>query len=217
MFKAVAVHPLSKIVHFVRHAEGEHNVVGEVDNEEYKREDLEDAVLSNHGLNQCEELYQRCLQGGSVDDAELLIVSPMRRTLQTAQHSFPHLIGKIPWIAHEMAREQTGIHPCDRRRPISELREEFKMVNFDLVEDELDPLYFLHTESREPDHNVSARGLKLFEWLGSRPERVIIVVTHSAYLRVVLSNTTNLGQDESHEPHFRNCEMRSFAMNLRMK
>jgi broad specificity phosphatase PhoE len=214
MIKAVPIHPRSKIVHFVRHAEGEHNVVGEVNYEDYLREDLEDAVLSEHGVSQCKQLYGECIESGAVNDAELLVVSPMRRTLQTAVHSFPHLIGKIPWIAHELAREQTGLHPCDRRRPTSELKGEFAMVNFDLIEHEQDPYYYQFTEAREPDDVIISRGRQLLQWLGTRTERNIVVVTHSAYLRIVLTNVTNLGTDDDRHPHFRNCEMRSYAMNL---
>jgi broad specificity phosphatase PhoE len=77
-----------------------------------------DAELTEHGINQCKNLsiFTEKLDIGL--DSELLVVSPMRRTLQTATHSFPSLIGKVKWLALEHLREQTGSHPCDRRLKI---------------------------------------------------------------------------------------------------
>ena len=213
MIPAVKIHSKSKIVHFVRHAQGEHNVVGEVDHEEYKREDLEDAHLSELGRNQCQQLHELSMRDGIVDNAELLIVSPMRRTLQTAHLSFPHLVGKIPWIALESVREQTGQHPCDRRRPITEHQLDHNHVDFESIDSEADPFYYLYPDCREPQEIVAQRGKDFFQWLANRPERVIIVVTHSAYLRVLLTHVA-AAHGNFHESHFDNCELRTYALDL---
>ena len=213
MIPAVRIPSKSKIVHFVRHAQGEHNVVGEVNHEEYKREDLEDAHLSELGRQQCQQLFERSSQNRTVDDAELLVVSPMRRTLQTAQLSFPHLVGNIPWIALESVREQTGQHPCDRRRPVVEHQSDHSHVDFESIENETDPFYHLYPDCREPVTVVADRGRDFFKWLAARPERVIIVVTHSAYLRVLLTHVAAAHSD-FHESHFDNCEMRTYALDL---
>ena len=70
------------ILHLIRHAKGEHNEVGEVDYEAYKREDLEDAVLSSTGLLQCLEIKgHNEVQSKLANDVQLLVVSPLRRTL----------------------------------------------------------------------------------------------------------------------------------------
>ena len=50
---------------------------------------------------------------------ELLVVSPMTRTLQTASFSFPNLVDNCPWLAIEDIREASGFHPCDRRQTLS--------------------------------------------------------------------------------------------------
>ncbi len=41
-----------QVVHFVRHGEGFHNVAGKKDYSQYKRWDLEDAHLTEHGWEQ---------------------------------------------------------------------------------------------------------------------------------------------------------------------
>ena len=53
---------MKKTLHFIRHAEGEHNVVGEKDKSAYLREDLIDAVLSSHGFNQCSNFHKYVTQ-----------------------------------------------------------------------------------------------------------------------------------------------------------
>ena len=84
---------------------GEHNEVGEIDYDAYKREDLEDAVLSRTGLHECEEMSKHDdIQTKIVAEVQLLLVSPLRRTLETATFCFPHLVGSRPWIALECIR-----------------------------------------------------------------------------------------------------------------
>jgi hypothetical protein len=84
-----------KLLHFVRHAEGIHNVAGAIDHNNYILEEFEDACLTKLGINQCKRLSTE--RHELLDHSELLIVSPHRRTLQTATFSFPHLISDIPW------------------------------------------------------------------------------------------------------------------------
>jgi hypothetical protein len=42
----------TKVIHFVRHAQGEHNVAGEKDPAGYLDEAYEDAILTPHGIAQ---------------------------------------------------------------------------------------------------------------------------------------------------------------------
>lgn len=106
-----------KRLHFVRHAEGYHNLYGEANHDEYLREDLEDAILTPKGRSQCAALAEEVQASGAVANAQLLVVSPMNRTLDTALYSFPFLKGKVPWIAVEALREQVNKehkhNPCE--------------------------------------------------------------------------------------------------------
>lgn len=200
-----------RILHFVRHGHGTHNAVGELRYEDYMLEEHEDAMLTEIGLNQCAELSRESFP--KIRRVDALCVSPMRRTLQTAQYSFPSLINKIPWIALESLREQTGLHPCDRRRPISELAPAHPHVDFSLIKDESDPLYWQYAE-REPADHVTKRCLAFLEWVSESSCDEMVVVTHSAFLRHMLplleAKGASLGS--SQRDHFDNCEMRSFAL-----
>ena len=84
-----------------------HNVAGQEDPVNgYLREDLVDATLTEVGIDQCKQLRSSS-EIESVMSSQLLVVSPMRRTLQTASTIFDGLL-KCPWIALEYIREQVG-------------------------------------------------------------------------------------------------------------
>jgi hypothetical protein len=85
--------------------------------------------LTERGIKQCKALAHD--PPSCIETAQLLVVSPMQRTLQTATYSFPSLMGKIPWVACELIRERSGLHPCDRRRNL----EEYKHLDKDRAED----------------------------------------------------------------------------------
>ena len=199
-----------------RHAEGLHNVVGEVDPSAYLLEENEDASLSQNGVLQCLKFAAIEQELKISSNSTLLIVSPHRRTLQTATYSFPHLIFQIPWIASEDIRERTGLHPCDRRRPISEQLRHYPHIDFsELIEDE-DNLYPLYTLKREPSSSVTKRGLAFLDHVSKRPEKEIIVVTHSAFLEHFLETVVDM-HEEKPIVRFRNCEMRSYVVDFNSK
>ena len=84
-----------------------HNVAGQEDPVNgYLREDLVDATLTEVGIVQCKQLRSSS-EIESVISSQLLVVSPMRRTLQTVSTIFDGLL-KCPWIALEYIREQVG-------------------------------------------------------------------------------------------------------------
>ena len=170
------------------------------------------------GESQCNELHAQCKENGAVKNADLLVVSPMRRTLATATKCFPDFMSKIPWMANEDLREQAGYHPCDRRRPISEHRASYPHVDFSLATNDSDPLYFAQV-GRETSEQVSRRQNNFLHWLGSRPEREILIVTHSAYLHNLFDNLleVDIAQEEGKSGVFRNCEMKSYCLTFPKK
>lgn len=211
MYKAHRIHNHHKVIHFVRHAEGHHNVAGKADYRGYLREDLVDAEITPLGIQQCEELRDKVQE--KLKSVELLIVSPMNRTIQTALYSFPHLKDSIPWIAIEHIREQTGRHPCDRRTPIRDQRQRYSFINYDHIESDDDIIYHRYDPNREPAEDVVERAKIFLDWLRNREEKEIVVVTHSAFLRHLFRHLLSVeNMDDSIE--FENCELRTFVLNL---
>ena len=146
--------------------------------------DYHDSALSEYGEQQCRDLCQSTQNFPLLNDrVHLLVVSPMLRTLQTASLTFPYLKDRVRWIALECIREQTGLHPCDQRKDISVRSPEFSGVDFSLIEYDADPLYDQFSSLREPDENVGKRGREFLDWISTRSEPSVIVVTHSAFLR----------------------------------
>ena len=108
--KSIKIPSNGKKIHFVRHAQGFHNVAGETDPIfGYLREDLEDALLTDLGKQQCESL-SNIISDDVFKNIKLILVSPMRRTIQTALYSFPKQVknSKVIFLANENIREQTG-------------------------------------------------------------------------------------------------------------
>ena len=230
----------AKLLTLIRHAQGYHNAAGERDRESYKSELYRDAHLTRRGWRQAEaagEHWRAVYSGGAAAGGsssapllprpELVVVSPLTRTLETACAIFgealhddddeeeeeeedaegggkkrrllmrrrPAIPGRVapapafsadrglPFVALELCREESGLHPCDGRLPISQKREAFPGVDFSLVESEEDSLYeSAPPGEREPKESVKARALEFARWLLARPERHVAVVSHAGFL-----------------------------------
>mmetsp|Transcript_19399 Transcript_19399/g.42373 ORF Transcript_19399/g.42373 Transcript_19399/m.42373 type:complete len:332 (+) Transcript_19399:64-1059(+) len=240
----------TKKIHFIRHAEGYHNVetaktgsnsclIAKTDPQKHR---LWDAKLTPKGIAQAEELREyltkRPSGGRSFTSFDLIVVSPLTRTLETALHIFgrprqpgvPAFLddGKAPvnspehrdgvfvpaprMLVREECRERWGEYVCDGRRPIREIIKEFE--NFDFSELSYDDDVFW-SDKREPDDDCCARALAFLEWLNKRPEKCIAVVTHSSFLRHLFSQFGgSLAQDdkETLQRLAGNCELRSVVM-----
>ncbi len=204
----------TKILHVCRHAEGAHNV-----NQEYRSIANLDARLTPKGYAQCDALAQRLItenfrgiRSHPCDDL-LLVSSPLTRCLQTTQRSFAPLWENhklhLSIVAHESIRETVNYN-CDRRRTISEIDREFNgkgknIVDFSFIETDHDDLweayekrlgsadaYTSHRESAEL-YRVAERGRQFFHWLSQRPESVVILCSHAAFLRCIWNYGQNGG------------------------
>ncbi|CAD5193862.1 unnamed protein product [Musa acuminata subsp. malaccensis] len=228
-----------KTVHVVRHAQGIHNVEGEKDYKAYLSPELFDAHLTPLGWDQVDSLRKHIKACGLSKKIELVITSPLLRTMQTAVGVFggdshsdgnntPALMvenaGKSrrpaisslncpPFIAVEYCREHLGVHPCDKRSSISEYRQLFPAIDFSLIENDEDILW--KADVREANEEVAARGVKFINWLWTRKEKEIAIVSHSGFLFHTLQM---FGGDchpivkEEIGKHFANCELRSMVL-----
>lgn len=228
-----------KTIHLVRHAQGIHNVEGEKDHSAYLSDEFFDAHLTPLGWQQVDNLWKHVHACGISKKVELVVTSPLLRTMQTAVGVFggegymdgidaPPLMvantGKSsrpassslscpPFIAVELCREHLGVHPCDKRRSISEYKPLFPAIDFSLIENDADILW--KPDIREKNEELTARGMKLLNWLWTRKEKEIAVVTHSGFLIHTLSAFGNDChpdiKSELCKP-FNNCELRSVVI-----
>ncbi|KAG6617992.1 hypothetical protein I3842_Q136900 [Carya illinoinensis] len=222
----------------VRHAQGIHNVAGEKNHDAYSSYGFFDAKLSPLGWKQVHNLRKHVQACGISKSIELVIVSPLLRTMQTAVGAFggeaytdgvnvpPLMVANTgnsghpaisslncpPFVAVELCRERLGVNACDKRRSIREYRPLFPAIDFSLVENENDILWT--PDIRETDEDVADRGHKFLKWLWTREEKEIAIVTHSAFLFQTLKAFGN----DCHPvvkneicPNFANCELRSMV------
>ncbi|KAH6617477.1 histidine phosphatase superfamily [Chaetomium tenue] len=163
----------------VRHAQALHNVE--------KDYSLHDPVLSELGRQQCAELKAHITPTILKDlDVGLIIVSPSIRTIETALLAFGDLIGKgVPIVAHA-GWQGNSLSPCDTGTPLPTLTKLFPQIDFSTV----DPLYPDKTSpAAAPIYGctrpaILARGQAVLRDLRARPEKAVVVVSHSGFLRV---------------------------------
>ncbi|OWM71357.1 hypothetical protein CDL15_Pgr011486 [Punica granatum] len=195
----------------VRHAEGIHNVESEKNHDALLSPALLDAQLSPRGWQQVNDLHKHVRDSGLLKRIELVVTSPLSRTMQTATGVFGQSdeSEKLPFLAVELCRERLGVHPCDKRRSIKEYKSIFPSTDFSQIESNDDILW--KPDHRETPEEIAARGVKFMNWLKARPEKEIAVVTHSVFLLHVL-NTFGEGNKSEKSNFFKNCELRSMTI-----
>eukprot|EP01018_Ginkgo_biloba_P002432 Gb_21976 [translate_table: standard] len=228
-----------KTLHLVRHGQGYHNVEGEKDYKAYMSYEFVDASLTPLGWEQVDNLRKHVRKNGIASKIELVVTSPLMRTMQTAVGVFggggymdgitsPPLMvagaGKSnraaisssdcpPFIVVEWCREHMGVHPCDKRKSISEYQPLFPAVDFSLIESDEDILW--KADVREKEEEVAARGRAFLNWLLTRKEKEIAIVSHSGFLIHTLGlfgkDYHPLVKNEIHKA-FANCELRSMVI-----
>ncbi|KAK7319527.1 hypothetical protein RJT34_04249 [Clitoria ternatea] len=228
-----------KTIHLVRHAQGIHNVEGDKNYKAYLNPDYFDAHLTPLGWQQVHNLRNHVRSSQLIDKIDLVVASPLLRTLQTAVGVFggegytektdvlPLMVANAgnsnraaisslncpPIVAIELCREHLGVHPCDRRRSISEYQFLFPAVDFSLIDSDEDTWWKANV--RETKEELAARGLKFLNWLWTRKEKEIAIVTHSGFLFHTLNafgSDCHLLVKKEITKHFANCELRSMVI-----
>mmetsp|Transcript_34600 Transcript_34600/g.108687 ORF Transcript_34600/g.108687 Transcript_34600/m.108687 type:complete len:223 (-) Transcript_34600:146-814(-) len=178
----------------------------------YCRVEVLDSPLTEVGRRQA-----RALQPAARRLApELVVVSTLTRATQTALLAFAHLVEgprtKVPFVAHDGCHEIAGVHACDRRRSLTELRQDFPQVDYsqtDLAEE--DP-FWSETE-RETLPHLAGRGLEFLLWLRKRPEAEVVVVAHFAWLMTLMNAVVECSEPELSNG-FRTGELRSLVLRF---
>ncbi|MEW5297779.1 MAG: hypothetical protein WDW36_000963 [Sanguina aurantia] len=131
---------------------------------------------------------------------QLLVVSPMTRTLNTASLAFPNYAG--PVIVLALATERLWLaSDCGREAKV--LEQEFGGGRYDFSE--LPEIWWQNGGSSDPlafvpeTDGFAARGDALQQWLRARPETSIAVVCHYGICKHLTGK------------EFLNCEVQSYS------
>lgn len=190
-----------KTVIFIRHGESEYNLactgpdgkvgispVGGPDGSMSRSTfDFEDAPLTATGRDQALQLGPALVSS----KIELVVASPLERTLETASLIFPP--GQIPGgkiVAHEGVREMMmpGRETVNKRRSISDKTARWEWVDWTQIQDDADTTWErTATAGRERSAQVHLRVSNFLNWVMARPEQVVAVVTHGFVMQLVFS------------------------------
>ncbi|CAH0494130.1 unnamed protein product [Peronospora farinosa] len=190
-----------KVVYFLRHAEGTHNEAhGKYGSprweDEFARTDaFLDAPLTAFGIKDAQNKgpisVQAELEQGMLP-IERVVVSPISRAIQTAQKFFAK--EQVPdelFTCIESCRETFDCHTCNKRRPLSELKQQFPDVDFSSMKDEEDQLW--SKTHRETTEEIQKRAREfLLEFFRTIPERYVVVVAHLSIIEAICAVTLGI-------------------------
>ncbi|KAI1083319.1 phosphoglycerate mutase-like protein [Whalleya microplaca] len=182
---------MAPVIILIRHGEAVHNLD---DNWQ-----LPDPGLTEKGFEQCRNLAAELEPKFTFAPEEcLVVISPLKRTLQTAHHSLQWLLSKgAPTVVRAEWQETTD-NPCDIGRELSTIKREWPGFDFS----DLDPVYPQKTGLyANSEKTFQERATFAKQWLSKRTQKCIIVVTHSGFLKRLLHGTK-----------FQNMEYKTYEM-----
>lgn len=159
---------MSPTIHLIRHAQGEHNITKD-------GHALRDAPLTEQGIEQCRKLQE---DFPSFNNIDLIVASPIKRTVWTALHSFDSRFEDQTLQVIALSELQaTSDRLCDTGSSPEEVAKEFEGRPVDLS------LVMPGWDSKQgrwapEEAAIVARAKEARKWLGARIEKEIAVVTH---------------------------------------
>lgn len=159
------------ILHCVRHGEGFHNL-------SVTNHMIHDPDLTPRGERQCLQMAETFPFHNSVD---LIVASPIRRTLYTALLCFPEELKRGFMILALPEAQEIEALPADTGSEIEELQKEFdgRPIDLSLVKKGWNT-----KEGKWAADPVSlhARAKEVRQWMKLRPEKEVVLVTHGGEL-----------------------------------
>lgn len=159
------------IVTVVRHAQGFHNLC-------VANHSMKDPLLTPFGEKQCHDLAQSFPDHESID---LLVCSPLRRTIYTTLLGFSQDIDRCGKIIALPEAQETADVPCDTGSDVQALRQEMadKPVDLSRVTNGWNSKSGRWAPTAKA---LRKRAKEVRQWLRARPEKAIVLVTHGGFV-----------------------------------
>ncbi|KAH6629771.1 histidine phosphatase superfamily [Boeremia exigua] len=173
----------------IRHAQALHNATSDWS--------IHDPPLTDLGRQQSAELHESLKANDLANKTDLIVVSPMRRTLETMTIGLDWLIKKGVPVHPDANWHENADKPCDTGNTMDVIGKEYPQYDFSGV----DPLYPDKTTNLATNpyaftqKAIVARGQTCLKDLYSRPEKVIAVVSHSGFLRTAVCERSFFNAD----------------------
>ncbi|RYP23769.1 hypothetical protein DL767_008724 [Monosporascus sp. MG133] len=194
---------MAPTVILIRHGEALHKIAMSSDVWEHEWE-LPDPELTKRGLEQCSKLaadLEERLPFGR--DECRIVVSPLKRTLQTVRHGLQWLQNLDVPVEVRAEWQETSDNRCDIGTEVALLQKDWPDFDFS----GLDPVYPQKTGLYEASEDAfRQRASFAIRWLFERPEKCIVVVTHSGFLKRAL----NTGESD----RFQHVEYRIYEFDV---
>jgi broad specificity phosphatase PhoE len=188
-----------KTLYFIRHGTALHNLLfWDIGDKAYTT--YRDTPLVQKGF---EEAYELGKTWEELKNIELVLVSPLTRTLQTQTNIFGE--NRTATLKHILALDCLVEHPlganeiCNRRKDKSMLKINFPWVNFDLIKDEK----FKWGKIVEKEDELGERLEELKKFIRSRNEKKIAIVAHSCVINKYLHN--HIGDETNDLDNCKHC------------
>jgi broad specificity phosphatase PhoE len=174
---------MSKTIYCIRHGLSLHNkLYHKYGSKTFYDNDYTDTMLLPEGKQQAQELARTWKEINTID---LVIVSPLKRTLETAMNIFDEI--DVPMIALEMSREfPLGLHTCNKRSNKEELELLYPRVNFDNLVSNKDNIW--DDKKEETIEMLNSRIDLIKKYMKDRPEENIAFVNHSSFIGQMKDN-----------------------------
>ena len=166
----------------IRHGRAFHNVLSDkIGEKAFSLKESFDAPLVEEGILQAKELGKNSKQLKKID---IVFVSPLTRTLQTAENIFEK--NKIVRIValDKMKEFPQGIEICNKRRNRIELKEKFKKVDFSLLDSDSDQMW--REDRYEKIEELKERIKEFKQFIMNENYNNIAIVSHNNFLKELL-------------------------------
>lgn len=170
-----------KHVYFIRHGQAYNNIIACED-----RPDVKDPELTELGIRQANMIT--CTMKLFIDNPqppELVIFSPLRRTIQTLNASFGSLCHgetaskSICLAMSDLQEDNNGRFACDTGFPPAQLAMMYPFLDFST----LPPTWMTDGASLPPAEKIRVRHDRLRKWLSSRREHRVAIVAHQGTIQ----------------------------------
>jgi len=176
--------PRQQTIHLIRHCEGEHNrsAVPHL---------LADAVLTDHGVAQASLLS---LGPAFLEHPlpQLVVVSPLRRCVQTCLHAFgPEMPCELmPSVMENSTMKCDCATPALGRAMLAAEKHGWEKV---LRQYEALPAGW-ELKGKDWKASIHWRFTEAIEWIASRPEEHVAIVSHHDFIRSNVAESLQLGE-----------------------
>ena len=171
-----------KNIYFLRHAESEHNVLeAKYSYAEFDKWNIYDPKLTEKGIEQTNYSKEKIKQ--SKIHFDIVFVSPLSRTIQTYFLIEKDLNDDAKIIITDFIKEIVSCLDKNKGKKLSQLKEEYKntKLNFEFMTKE----YWWYDLGKDKDNEsegnlgFSLRLSIFILWLAFRPEKNILIISHS--------------------------------------